>query len=476
MDRYHAVMGEFYVGPFATSPDGTNLGEKEAVFTIIQRKCPFAPVLGHSTLSQSLFSTQIDAPHVRYLKEDRASLNRLAERLQGEGSFLGEIRLVPEGTIIFAGEPFADVKGNLWNIQLHELKFEHAFDLPMTVGYRAMKMREAAGPKSFLSDFSLRREGDSDRSLRVSWASYISGFDDTSDMDAALQLGIPDMGTMAHYLPQSFIEYLYHPEIDPITEKPKHFEMVAFERWLDANPKGTTLLLCTFNYETGIIHAIQAALSSPARKAAFRFIRLDLKEPTEAIEAAVYCRKRLDLNGLQNVGIVLTGDLDAISIGKIRTSLPFPISGYGVGTKLSAEGEFIAGVIFKMSLMNMLAILKGTSGKGTLPGQFQLWRCVDSNGNYAKDIISLIDEPEPTGEDFDSAVSLLAPFWGKGVGLYQNRSPEKLKRFFELQLTKFKVPLEKYPVVLSPKLAALKQEITEKVQDKNPPEIKIPED
>jgi hypothetical protein len=35
------------------------------------------------------------------------------------------------------------------------------------------------------------------------------------------------------------------PEIEPRTGKPKHFEQVAFERWLDANPNGTTLLGAT---------------------------------------------------------------------------------------------------------------------------------------------------------------------------------------------------------------------------------------
>jgi len=474
MDRYHGVMGEFFIGEFATVPNGSNLGNKEAVFYIAQRKVPYAPVLGHSTLAQTLIETQIDAPHARHLREDRADLTQLAERLQEEGGFLGKIRLVQEGTIIFSREPFGDISGPLWNIQLHEVKFEHAFDLPATVGYRAMRMRQAAGPNSFLSVFSLRRDGDPLRSIRVSKIAYICGFDDTSDMEAAFQLGIPDVGTMAHYLVESFIGYNSQPEIDEKTGQPKHFERVAFERWLDGNPKGTVLLIDTIDYRMGIVHAIQAALSSPERKRAFKGIRID---SGDLIEASQYCRRLLDANGLKDVGIVLTGDLDE-KIERIRKALIFPIKGYGIGTKLAAEVDFVAGVIFKMSQIDGVPVLKcsGAPGKETLPGQFQIWRCVDGDGNYVKDIISLIDESEPEGEDFVSAIPLLEPFWGGGIPLYQNKSPEKLREFVKQQLKRFKGPLERYPVIISPKLLALKQEITESIKDQNVyGEVKMPD-
>ena len=48
-------------------------------------------------------------------------------------------------------------------------------------------------------------------------------------------------------------------KIDPRTGKPKHFEQVAFERWLDANPNGTTLLLDTIDVYMGAVHAAMAS-------------------------------------------------------------------------------------------------------------------------------------------------------------------------------------------------------------------------
>ncbi len=65
-----------------------------------------------------------------------------------------------------------------------------------------------------------------------------------------------------------YIEYMDQPEIEPRTGRPKHFEQVAFERWLDANPNGTTLLLDTIDVYMGAVHAAMAATSTEARRGA----------------------------------------------------------------------------------------------------------------------------------------------------------------------------------------------------------------
>ena len=105
-----------------------------------------------------------------------------------------------------------------------------------------MQFRMTAGDR-WLSDFSLRRNGDIERAVDIATYAFIGGFNDTSNMEAAHRLDIPAVGTEAHYWQQAYIEYLYDPEIEPRTNQPKHFEQVAFERWLDANPNGTTLLV-----------------------------------------------------------------------------------------------------------------------------------------------------------------------------------------------------------------------------------------
>src|SRR5260370_1376409 len=113
-------------------------------------------------------------------------------------------------------------------------------------GSVAILFRRAAGRRG-LSDFSLRHNGDIERAVNIATYAFIGGFNDTSIMEAAHRLDIPAVGTEAHYWEQAYLEYLYDPEIEPRTRQPNHFEQVAFERWIDANPHRPTLLLDTIH-------------------------------------------------------------------------------------------------------------------------------------------------------------------------------------------------------------------------------------
>src|SRR5438128_12390736 len=174
---------------------------------------------------------------------------------------------------MFRQQPIADITGKFGLTQAQEIKFEHAFDLPMTTASVAMQFRMAAGDR-WLSDFSLRRNGDIERAVDIAVYAFIGGFNDTSNMEAAHRLDIPAVGTEAHYWQQPYIEYMYEPEIEPRTGKPKHFEQVALERWLDANLNGTTLLLDTVDVYLGAGHAAMAATSTEVRRRAVVGVRV----------------------------------------------------------------------------------------------------------------------------------------------------------------------------------------------------------
>ena len=250
------------------------LSDAEATFYVTQRKLPFAPCLGHERLVRLLVDAQIDRPRLRFLEQDRGGLQLFAKAIE-DIQFVGKIRAVLPGTIVFAQEPFADITGDFGITQAQEIKFEHAFDLPMTTSSLAMQFRMAAGDNRWLSDFSLRRNGDIERAVDIAVYAFIGGFNDTSNLEAAHRLDIPAVGTEAHYWQQSYIEYMDEPEIDRRTGKPKHFEQVAFERWLDANPNGTMLLHDTSEVYMAAILAAMAGTSTEARRRAFKGFRVD---------------------------------------------------------------------------------------------------------------------------------------------------------------------------------------------------------
>src|ERR671926_92599 len=386
-DRYHAAMGDASYKD-ATNVHGKPLSETDATFYCTQRKLPFAPVLGHERLVRLLVDSQIDRPRLRFLEQDRGGLQLFAKAIE-DIQFVGRIRTVRPGTIVFANEPFADISGAFGLTQAQEIKFEHAFDLPMTTASTAMQFRMAAGNR-WLSDFSLRRNGDIERAVDIAVYAFIGGFNDTSNLEAAHRLDIPAVGTEAHYWQQAYIEYMDQPEIEPRTGKPKHFEQVAFERWLDANPNGTTLLLDTIDVYTGAIHAAMAATSNEARRRAFKGFRVD---SGDLAKLGKWCLDFFESNGLHGLMAVLTGDLDVEGVRRIVEEFP-EVAGFGVGTKLSGEVHRIAGVVFKECVIDGRPTMKAsnTPEKSTLPGRLQVFRGVDRGGRYLADVTGLDDE------------------------------------------------------------------------------------
>jgi nicotinate phosphoribosyltransferase len=319
-------------------------------------------------------------------------------------------------------------------------------------------LRIAAGDR-WLSDFSLRRNGDIERAVEVATYAYIGGFNDTSNMEAAHRLDIPAVGTEAHYWQQAYISYLDEPEIELRTGKPKHFEQTAFERWLDANPQGTTLLLDTIDVYQGAVHAAMAATSTEARRRAFRGFRVD---SGDLAALGNWCLRFFEANGLEGLMPILTGDLDVEAVERIVREFP-EAAGFGIGTKLAGEVERIAGVIFKLSVIGDRPTLKAsnTPEKSTLPGSLQIFRGVDSKGNYVGDLIGLDDE-NPQIPGASQVERLLQPFW-EGGRVEVLPTIEQQRSFIVEQLTRFS-DIEHYPHTLTEPLRSLRDELTARMK------------
>jgi nicotinate phosphoribosyltransferase len=457
IDRYHAAMGDASFKD-VTRLRNERLSDAVATFYITQRKLPFAPCLGHERLIRLLVDSQIDRPRLRFLEQDRGGLKLFAKAIE-DIQFVGSIRAVRPGTVVFAQEPFADITGAFGLTQAQEIKFEHAFDLPMTTASTAMQFRMAAGEQRWLSDFSLRRNGDIERAVDIAVYAFIGGFNDTSNMEAAHRLDIPAVGTEAHYWQQAYIEYMEQPEIEPRTGKPKHFEQIAFERWLDANPNGTTLLLDTIDVYMGAVHAAMAATSTESRRRAFKGFRVD---SGDLAGLGQWCLRFFEANGLPGLRPNLTGDLDVEKVKRIVASFP-EVAGFGIGTKLSSEVPAVAGVIFKQCLMKDRPTLKASNSeeKITLPGKLQLFRGSDERENYVADMIGL-DSEEVEIPGAVKVERLLVPFWENGQ---HSAIPSILKQkvFVEEQRQRF-VDIDNYPVTLSENLRRLRDELVTRMK------------
>jgi nicotinate phosphoribosyltransferase len=231
-----------------------------------------------------------------------------------------------------------------------------------------------------------------------------------------------------------------NPEIEPRTGKPKHFEQVAFERWLDANPNGTTLLLDTIDVHMGAVHAAMAATSNETRRRAFKGFRVD---SGNLAELGDWCMRFFAANGLPGLRANLTGDLTVDRVKEIVKEFP-EVGGFGIGTKLSSEVKAVAGVIFKQCVMRDRPTLKASNSeeKITLPGRLQLFRGSDARGMYVGDVIGLDSEE---------------------VEIPEATSVEKQKVFVEEQRRRFG-DIETYPRQLSTRLRELRDDLVKRMR------------
>src|ERR1700752_2093665 len=250
-----------------------------------------------------------------------------------------------------------------------------------------------------------------------------------------------------------------HPKTEPRTGKPKHFEQVAFERWLDANPNGTTLLLDTIDVYMGAVHAAMAATSTEARRRAFKGFRVD---SGNLAELGDWCVRFFAANGLTGLRANLTGDLTVEKVKKIVAEFP-EVAGFGIGTKLSSEIPAVAGVIFKQCEMKGQPTLKASNSedKITLPGRLQLFRGTDDRGMYIADVIGL-DGEEIEISGAAQVDRLLVPFWENGQHS-SIPSIEKQKVFVEEQRRRF-ADIENYPRQLSAALRKLRDDLVQRMR------------
>jgi nicotinate phosphoribosyltransferase len=202
-----------------------------------------------------------------------------------------------------------------------------------------------------------------------------------------------------------------------------------------------------------------AATSTEARRRAFKGFRVD---SGDLAKLGRWCLSFFEANGLHGLMPILTGDLDVEKLARIVAEFP-EAAGFGVGTKLSSEVRAIAGVIFKQCMIDGRPTLKAsnTPEKSTLPGRLQLFRGTDASGNYAGDCIALDDEEI----EIPGAVKverLLLPFWENG---YYEAIPSisKQKAFVEEQRSRFR-DLNNYPVQLSERLRALRDDLTSRMR------------
>ncbi|WP_373310982.1 nicotinate phosphoribosyltransferase [Streptomyces alanosinicus] len=148
-------------------------------------------------------------------------------------SFEGEVRAVPEGRVVFAGEPLLEVTAPLSQAQLVETHLLNQLCHQTVVASKAARCVLAAAGRPMV-DFSLRRTHGPRAGPQAARLGALMGFAGTSNV-AAVSLGIPASGTMAHS----------HIEAFPS-------EGAVFRAFALSHPGPVTFLVDTYDTEDGV--------------------------------------------------------------------------------------------------------------------------------------------------------------------------------------------------------------------------------
>lgn len=287
--------------------------------------------------------------------------------------FSGEVQAMAEGTVFFPDEPILRIVAPLPEAQLVESRLINLLQFQTLIASKAARVRLAAGDK-VLVDFGMRRAHGAEAAMLSARASFIAGFNATSNVLAGMQWGIPLSGTMAHSLIQAH-----------------EYELVAFEHFARSHLQATTLLIDTYDTEataTAVLPLVHKLEAEGIHIQAVRIDSGDLGDHARKVRAI------LDAGGAPHIKIFASGNLDEYAIKALLDGAA-PIDGFGVGTRMntSADRPYLD-CAYKMQEYAGVARRKRSEGKATWPGRKQVYRRFDAAGRMDGDSLTLENDPQ----------------------------------------------------------------------------------
>ena len=392
--------------------------------------------------------------------------------------FTGDIYAVPEGTVVFPGEPIFTVKAPIMQAQLIETAVLNIINFQTLIATKAAKIRYAA-KNDLVMEFGLRRSQAPDAGIYGARAAVIGGCDSTSNVLAGEMFGIPVSGTHAHSWVMNFKD-----------------EYTAFKAYADVYPENALLLVDTYDtLKQGIPNAIKVFDELRAAGYKPKGIRLDSGDLAYLSKKA---REMLDNAGYPDTVICASGDLDEYSISSLKNQ-GATINSWGVGTRLITSADMPAlGGVYKLSaivekdgeIVPKIKLSENTE-KITNPGFKNIYRVYDKRTGHAEaDFIYLRNEEEydeskplvlthPTERwktiTFDNYElrSLHADIVKDGKLVYDMPSLSEIKKYAERELATFWDEYKRldkphvYKVDLSDALYELKTAMLESIRSKS---------
>ena len=361
-----------------------NLDGRRAVFDIFYRGSggySYALAAGLEQAIDYILNLHFDESDIEYLRSLKIFDEDFLKALK-DFEFTGDIKAVPEGTMVFPYEPILTVSAPLWQAQLVETALLTFVNHQTLIATKAARLKECT--KNKISEFGLRRAQGPDAGIYGARAACIGGCRTTSNVVSGKLFGIPVTGTHSHSWVMSF-----------------DTELEAFEKYAEIYPDNCLLLVDTYDtLKSGVPNAIKVFDKLKAEGHKPVGIRLDSGDLAYLSRKA---RVMLDEAGHQDCLIFATNDLDE-DILLALNSQDAKIDVYGIGTKLiTSYNNASLGGVYKLCALEENGVLvpkikvSNSHEKTTNPGVKKIVR-IFKDGMAQADLICLEDETFDTSK------------------------------------------------------------------------------
>jgi nicotinate phosphoribosyltransferase len=243
INRNLTMLCDFYELTMSNGYFQCDIKDKIVYFDLFYRDNPdgggFAVVAGLEQIVEYINDLHFDKEDIEYLRSkgifDEEFLAYLADF-----RFTGDIWAIPEGTVVFPGEPLLTVRAKAIEAQFIETYLLLIINHESLIATKAARLTRAAKGR-VISEFGSRRAQGADAAILGARAAYIGGVDFTACTITDQVFGVPATGTMAHSWVQMF-----------------DTEYEAFKTYCKIYPNNATLLVDTYSVlESGVPNAIK---------------------------------------------------------------------------------------------------------------------------------------------------------------------------------------------------------------------------
>jgi nicotinate phosphoribosyltransferase len=430
-----ALLTDLYELTMAAGYLAQGKAKETATFDLYYRHNPFgggyAIAAGLEDAIRAVMDTRYTEEDIHFLREMKSAAGAPVFpdeflRYLSAYRFGGNIRAIPEGTVVFPNEPLVQVGGNLLECQMAETVLLCHVNFQTLVATKAARIWEAANHGAVV-EFGLRRAQGPDGALSACRAAFIGGADGTSNVLGAAIYRMPAKGTHAHSWIQSFGS-----------------ELEAFRSYVQTFPDESILLVDTYDtLKSGVPNAIRIAKELESNGHRLVGVRIDSGDLAFLSQRV---RQMFDQENLPYVKIVASNELDEYIISDIL-SQGGKVDIWGVGTNLvtgSGAGGGALGGVYKMVEHNGRPKIKLSANpeKMTNPGIKKIVRFHDKDDLMEADALAadfedlstcevlIIDPNNPLRRkkvDSGHRIELMKPIVQSGKIVYPFPSIEQIR-------------------------------------------------